>query len=530
MAPVWAEPRDGLMFCYNCFHDTPDAGAYCPRCGHRFDEANPKGTLPAGSILNGRYIVGHVLGQGGFGITYKAYDHKRDRVVALKEYYPGALCDRAKNRVSVEATSGSIDDFSWGLAQFLKEADTLARLSGVPGITHVHEYFEENGTAYFCMDYVEGQDLLHWVDARGGKVGWDELAGVVRPVMEALSTVHQTGLIHRDVTPENIVVDGKGHGVLLDFGAARVSLAGRSQSLSVVLKRGYAPKEQYFRRGHQGPWTDVYAMGATIYRCLTGKVPTESLQRADSLAQGRTDPLRPPSDYAKVDRRVEKAVTKALEVDASRRYQTMGEFAAALPAPGPKPKPGPRPPKPPTPPKPPISDHPTPDHSVPEPPTPPDSKEVYQKKLDQAAAEGLGMKWYKFVIYVQCFLSGAGCLLYGLVRLTGSEYGSNRAGVYLLFPSLQVLNVIDGLALIALGVAFFYARSQLKRFTDTGRKLYLATWTTSLVVSILYVLIWSSLVGTSAVISNNAASIFGTALVAAYNFYYFSKRKHLFED
>lgn len=496
------------MFCYNCFHDAPNAGSFCPRCGHRLDESNPAGTLPAGSILNGRYIVGHMLGQGGFGITYKAYDHKRDRVVALKEYYPAALCGRVHNHVSVEATSGSTDDFAWGRGQFLREADTLARLSGVRGIAHVHQYFEENGTAYFCMDYVEGRDLLHWVEEHGGKVGWDDLAGIVLPVMEALSAVHQTGLVHRDVSPENIIVTGDGGGVLLDFGAARVSMAGRSQSLSVVLKRGYAPREQYYRKGKQGPWTDVYAMGATIYRCLTGRVPVESLQRADALAKGRPDPLRPIGDYASVGRRLERAVARAMEVEAARRYQSMRELEAALPEP-----PGPKP-----------TEQPTPEPSVHV-----DRKEAYQAKLAQASAEGLGMKWYQFVIYVQCFVAGAAGLAYGLVRLTGSEYGSSRASVYLLFPALQVLDVVDGLALLALGVAYFYARSQLRRFTARGRKLYLAVCTASVAVSLLYVLILSSLVGTTAVISNAAASILGGAVLAVGNLYYFSKRKHLFD-
>lgn len=346
------------MLCGNCFHDVPDEARFCPYCGCSFEVGHPD-ALAVGSILNGRYLVGRVLGQGGFGITYKAIDHATGDVVAIKEYFPDTLCRRAPSLPSISVRNSGDDDFSWGMSRFLDEAETLAGLGDVPGVVHVHEYFEENGTAYFSMDFVDGTDLRHYLSDHGDRLRWLQLRDIVYPVMDALERVHAKGIIHRDISPDNIYVKSDGRPVLLDFGAARMSLGDRNRSLSVVLKNGYAPKEQYFSRGRQGPWTDVYALGATIYRCLTGEVPPESLERSEAVAQGEPDPLRPIRDFLAVRPEMEAVVLQAMAIEPDRRFQTMTAFAAALrladeggghgpkpeptPAPTPDPKPDPTP-------------------------------------------------------------------------------------------------------------------------------------------------------------------------------------------
>lgn len=319
------------MFCGNCFFSEIGEGvAYCPKCGYALEEGNPPNSLPVGSILNGRYLVGRVLGQGGFGITYKALDHVTGDVVAVKEYFPEALCIRGRNGSDVTARHTGDDDFDWGLKGFLREVKTLAQLRDVPGIAHVHEYFEENGTAYFSMDYIEGLDLREWLRRHGGKAPWSELEPILLPVMDALQAVHEQGLVHRDVSPDNVCVTGSGEGVLLDFGAARASLGDRTQTLSVVLKHGYAPKEQYFSRSRQGPWTDVYAMGGTIYRSLTGVEPPDALERLEAVSQGEPDPLLPISHYASVAAGVEDAVFQAMSMEPRGRFQSMRAFRNAM--------------------------------------------------------------------------------------------------------------------------------------------------------------------------------------------------------
>lgn len=319
--------------CGNCFFEvTKGEAGFCPRCGYPLEPTSLPDALPVGSILNGRYVVGRPLGQGGFGITYKALDHKTSNVVAIKEYFPGTLCHRRTEAQSITiSTTGTNDDFYWGRERFLREAETLAGLGDLPGIVHVHEYFEENGTAYFSMDFVEGRDLKGYLKEHGGRLRWSELRGIVYPVMTALDAVHQRGIIHRDISPDNIYIKDSGEAVLLDFGAARASLGERSKSISVILKPGFAPKEQYFSHGKQGPFTDVYAMGATIYRCLAGIEPPESLERSEAVGTGEQDPLKPIHDYVPgIDSSLEQTVLKAMSINAEDRYQTMGEFERAL--------------------------------------------------------------------------------------------------------------------------------------------------------------------------------------------------------
>lgn len=317
-----------MKTCYNCFHELGDTVRFCPFCGMGADISNAAQyphALPCGSILHGKYITGRVLGQGGFGITYVAQDYNTKELVAIKEYFPGAMATRTGTR-SVQAYNvANSDSFSFGKRIFLKEATTLSRFSGNPNIVKVHSFFEENGTAYFAMEYVKGESLKSYVRKRGGSISWQEAERILLPVMEALEAVHAQGIIHRDISPDNIALADNGQVKLLDFGSARYSMGERSQSLSVVLKHGYAPAEQYSRHGHQGPWTDVYAMAATFYNVLTGEMVPDSIDRTHS------DTLVLPSRLGViVPEHVEAALAKALSVRQEDRFQSMADFKDAL--------------------------------------------------------------------------------------------------------------------------------------------------------------------------------------------------------
>lgn len=311
--------------CYNCFQKIQ--GDICPHCG--FDPTRDSGqfphALPYGTVLGGRYITGRVLGQGGFGITYIAQDPKTTELVAIKEFFPDTMVTRGATNSAVPFSERQNGDFTYGKTTFLDEAKTLAQFNGHPNIVGIKSYFEENGTAYFAMEYVEGSSLQHYVNSRGGKLTWEDTAAILLPIMEALSVVHAKGIIHRDIKPDNIFINQDGAVKLLDFGSARYSMGEKSRSLDVILTHGFAPKEQYSRHGRQGAYTDVYALAATWYYTITGRKPPDSIDRVEE------DDLIPPSTLgASLTEAQEDALLKALSVSPTDRYQTMGEFRAAI--------------------------------------------------------------------------------------------------------------------------------------------------------------------------------------------------------
>ena len=313
--------------CYNCFREIPEQEGACPYCGFDLKE-NEKmypGALRAGTVLKGRYLLGRVLGQGGFGITYLAWDESLKARVAVKEYMPGELATRLEHRQVVVRTAARQEEFAYGQERFKEEARILAKFMGQPNIAGVTDYFDENGTSYFVMDYIEGISFKTYIAQAGGRVSPEEALDVMIPVLRALTAVHGEGLIHRDVTPDNIYITKDGNVKLLDFGSARYSLGDKSKSLDVILKVGYAPKEQYIRRGRQGPYTDVYSCAACLYAAITGYLPPESLERLDH------DTLVPPSEAgAEIPLYLERAILKGLAVQPEDRFQTAGEFLEAL--------------------------------------------------------------------------------------------------------------------------------------------------------------------------------------------------------
>ncbi len=320
-------PTTTQHLCYNCFSQRENPEGPCPYCGFDLEENAKKFpvALRAGTLLNDRYIVGRVLGQGGFGITYLAYDTQLQTKVAVKEYMPNDIATRIEGATVSVAMDTKKDDFTYGAERFQEEARTLAKFIGHPNIAGVSSYFDANDTSYFVMDYIEGISFKSYIGNAGGRVSVDEALNIMIPVLRALTAVHQEGFIHRDVTPDNIYISKDGNVKLLDFGSARYSIGDKSKSLDVILKVGYAPKEQYIRRGRQGPYTDVYSCAACLYAALTGVLPPESLERLDQ------DELVPVSQAGiEIPEWLDRAILKGLAVQPEDRFQSAAEFLDAI--------------------------------------------------------------------------------------------------------------------------------------------------------------------------------------------------------
>ena len=279
--------------------------------------------LPIGLILNQRYRIDAILAMGGFGITYQAWDCTLEKKVAIKEFYPNGLVTRTEEKlVSVYVTENE-DQFEHGKTRFLREARDVSRFSNNPNIVTVFDFFEANGTAYIVMEFLEGMTLKQYIDRSGGRIDESMAINVIFALMATLETVHNAGVVHRDIAPDNIFVCNDKRIKLIDFGAARETTEMSQNSSSVILKHGYAPVEQYSRHGNIGPWTDVYAFGALIYYMMTGVRPLDSVDRMIE------DSLEPPSRLnPSIPGAMDVVTMKALSVNAKDRYQNMGEMRA----------------------------------------------------------------------------------------------------------------------------------------------------------------------------------------------------------
>lgn len=313
--------------CFKCMKEYSGEGV-CPHCG--FDLKNYISEvyqLQLGTVLAGKYLLGTVLGEGGFGISYVGWDLNLDQKVAIKEYYPRNFVTRqATYSPTVTALTGNNTEvYRKGQEQFVNEAKRLARFDRMPGIVYVKDFFQENGTAYMVMEFAEGKTLKQRLAENGGRLPVDMVFEMMDPVMQSLEEVHRQGMIHRDISPDNMIVDNKSRVKLLDFGAARDYLSDKERSLSVILKPGFTPEEQYRSRGEQGPWTDVYALCATIYRAVTGVTPLESLDRMNE------DTLKRPSELGITMNPVwENALMKGLAIRQQDRFQSMQELRNAF--------------------------------------------------------------------------------------------------------------------------------------------------------------------------------------------------------
>ena len=287
---------------------------------------HPLHALPQGHRLQ-EYELVRVLGFGGFGMTYLGFDHNLDKAVAIKEYLPSDIATRTADRSVAPQASDFRDDFQWGLDRFLDEARTLARFDH-RHIIKVYRFFEAHGTAYIVMEYAEGETLSAYLE-RKGTLTEAELKGILYPLLDGLEVVHGADFLHRDIKPGNIVLrDVDGSPVLLDFGAARQAIGAKSRSVTSIVTPGYAPIEQYSSRGHQGTWTDIYALGGVCYRALTGQVPEDATDRV------RHDPLVPISQRCagQASQAFLSAIDLALSVDEGDRPQNVAAWRAFLSA------------------------------------------------------------------------------------------------------------------------------------------------------------------------------------------------------
>ena len=314
-----------MAYCTFCMRKIADNLHFCPFCG-RDQTARPAAHhLKPGTVIGRKYRLGAALGEGGFGITYVGFDTALELRVAIKEFFPYGFVNRiadVTSEVSCSEEREKLDFFQKGRARFMQEARALARFSGARGIVDVRDFFEENNTAYIVMEFVDGVTLKQYLKDHG-TLSPEETLRLLTPVMESLTLLHRENLIHRDISPDNIMITN-GEVKLLDFGAAR-SVGGDQRSLSVLLKPGYAPFEQYQSHGKQGPWTDVYALCATMYKCITGVRPDESASRLYE------ESLKAPSALGvAIDPQMEAALLKGLSVRTEDRWQTVDALLSEL--------------------------------------------------------------------------------------------------------------------------------------------------------------------------------------------------------
>lgn len=282
--------------------------------------------LKPGVILKERFKIEEVIGAGGFGITYRAWDPLLQSYVAIKEYYPSGIATRSADSSKVCVPVGQEQrEYHRGRIRFLKEAQDVARFQSEPNIVSIYDYLEENDTAYMVMEYLHGCTLKQYIREHGGRLDTDHILHICLSVLDALAVVHKAGMIHRDISPENIFICEDLTVKLIDFGAAKQVYLDGEQTMSVVLKPGYAPPEQYAKKDKQGPWTDIYALGATLYFAATGEKPEESFGRV------LEDTIKPVCEVnPEIPRAMSQVIMRAMSVKIEDRYQTVEAMREAL--------------------------------------------------------------------------------------------------------------------------------------------------------------------------------------------------------
>ena len=277
----------GQAICYHCMHEM-GVGAVCPTCGRNNVETaakQPSYALPCGSLLRDRYAIGRVLGQGGFGITYIGYDVMLQNRVCVKEYYPmGSAMRDGRSSSHVTWSTGMQPQFSEaGKQSFVNEARKAVKLRDMPSVVKVWDIFYENDTAYIVMEFVDGVTLKEHLMAKGAPMTLQECYDALEPVMRDLQTIHSLGVIHRDISPDNLMQRSSGELALLDLGAAKDLTIQSTEASMLVARKGFSPGEQYVQGSNIGPWTDVYALTATIYYCMTGHAPASPMERSTGV-------------------------------------------------------------------------------------------------------------------------------------------------------------------------------------------------------------------------------------------------------
>ena len=316
-----------MQRCYACFGKYEDQFTLCPWCGREVIHGPKEPVyLAPGTLVGDRYLIGEALGAGGFGIVYKALDTRLETVVAVKEFFVSRIMTRAAGEKQVIVTKKSQEEFRYRRERFLAEARHMAKFSTHRSIPNVYEFFEENDTAYIVMELLEGQTLTEYMADKSHTMTRELALEITREVGLALQALHGEGIIHRDVAPDNIFIcEGQERRIkLMDLGAARLADSS-DEVIDIILKPGYSPPEQYDNTKTIGPWTDVYALGASLYLMLTGRKPEESTNRkiGDSLAE-------PMALNPEIPENLNNAVLRAMAVDRHLRFQKVEEFLAAL--------------------------------------------------------------------------------------------------------------------------------------------------------------------------------------------------------
>ena len=314
-----------LQRCYGCMNEMEAGQSFCPLCGFQAGTPAEEAVhMQPGSRLGKRYLIGRVLGSGGFGVTYLGWDTLLEQRVAIKEFFPGEFSTRMPGRTEVTVFEGDKEEqFQSGLFKFIEEARRLARFQSEAGIVRVFDSFEANNTAYIVTEYLEGETLAAYLE-REGVIPEDQAVAMLLTVMESLKAVHKEGILHRDIAPDNIFLTDKGEVKLIDFGASRYATTTHSRSLTVIIKPGYSPEEQYRSRGDQGPYTDVYALAATLYKMMTGETPPDAMERRGLFENKNKDILKQPHKLnRKISRSREVAILNGLNVRIEDRTPDM---------------------------------------------------------------------------------------------------------------------------------------------------------------------------------------------------------------
>lgn len=313
--------------CPGCMQHLKDSNTTCPHCGYPEKHLTVKDSLPVFSILAGKYLLGAPLGKGGFGITYIAMHLPNEKIVAIKEFFPANLAVRdTNNETVVPADDTKAVYYRTGMKSFSEEGRILYLLSDIEHVVHVAEQIQANNTTYLVMEYVPGISLKKYMKQQQKLFSEQEMLTLMQPILLALQTMHQKGILHRDISPENLMLSPDNTLTLIDFGAARTFSRSDDDNLTVILKRGYAPEEQYHSNSRQGPWTDLYAVCAVMYQMLTGILPQEASARAEE------DHLTPISriEGLSLSPSICAALEKGLQMDPMERYPDIGALMKVL--------------------------------------------------------------------------------------------------------------------------------------------------------------------------------------------------------
>lgn len=329
-----------MKICFGCFEQYDDSFDICPHCGYAEGTEPELATyMRPGAILNERYVIGRALGHGGFSVTYLAWDALLLHKVAIKEYLPSEYATRRPGESRLTIFSGKEGEyFQFGKEKFLDEAKRLSAFQNEDGIVHVYDCFSANETAYLVMEYLDGITLSEYLKKEAavlpqGRIAPEKAISMLTPVMLSLQRVHDSGMIHRDIAPDNIMLLKDGGVRLIDFGAARHAVHDCGKSMTVIIKDGYSPEEQYNSHSVQGPAADVYALSATLYQMITGITPPGAIERGEYLQKHKRDMLPPPSKFNKaVTKTQDTAILNGMALHTQDRTQSVAELYEELTA------------------------------------------------------------------------------------------------------------------------------------------------------------------------------------------------------